>query len=52
MTDVQRREDALLDKISQLAHTRDAIIERIDMWREALPDMKEVMDDLELVARS
>lgn len=48
MVDVGKREDQLLDKISTLVSKRDDTMRQIAAWREAQPELTEILNDLEL----
>ena len=48
MVDVPKREDRLLDTISNLVHKRDETLKQISAWREAQPELTEILNDLEL----
>lgn len=43
---VGKREDALLDQISELVHHRDATLHRIHAWQYELPALTPILDDL------
>lgn len=51
MTDVGKREDQLLDKISDLKAKRDDTLKQIELWRETDPALAEILNDLELHLR-
>jgi len=51
MVDVGKREDQLLDKISDLKRKRDDTLTQIDIWRETDPALTEILNDLELHLR-
>lgn len=51
VVDVQKREDALLEKIHDLTTKRDDTLRQMDLWREAYPSLVEIMNDLELRLR-
>lgn len=51
MVDVQRREDALLDKIHDLMVHRDAALNQLGLWKLAAPELTPVIEDVELLLR-
>jgi hypothetical protein len=51
MVDIGRRDDRMLEKISELVHKRDDTLRQIELWRETDPDISEILNDLELHLR-
>lgn len=43
-----RREDALLDKISELRAKRDSALAQMDIWEESAPELADQLDELRL----